>query len=168
MARSRWSNWPACAGWPGCLAGGARRIVLGVGGSASTDGGAGLLRALGARVLNARSEPAAREASGRPGEVTALDLAGLDPRFRSGGVTLALAADVGDPLAGPDGAAQVYGPQKGASQAEVARLDAGLRRWAAVVATAVGKDWSQAPGAGAAGGVARRGRTWPGGRWAAA
>ena len=58
-----------------------------------------------------------------------------------------------NPLTGLDGAAAVYGPQKGASPAEVARLDAGLRRWAAVVAATVGTDWSAAPGAGAAGGV---------------
>jgi glycerate 2-kinase len=142
------------------LEAGARRIVLGVGGSASTDGGAGLLQALGARVLDARGEPVGPEAGGRRlaggadlDAVATLDLAGLDPRFRSGGASLTLAADVDNPLTGPDGAAQVYGPQKGASPAEVAQLDDGLRRWADVVAAAVGKDWSQAPGAGAAGGV---------------
>jgi glycerate kinase len=141
---------------------GARRIIFGVGGSASTDGGAGLLQALGARVLNARGEPLGREAGGRRlaggadlDAVAALDLTGLHPALRapSRGVELTLAADVINPLTGPDGAAQVYGPQKGASPAEIARLDAGLRRWAAVVAAAAGKDWSQAPGAGAAGGV---------------
>ncbi len=141
---------------------GARRIVLGVGGSASTDGGAGLLQALGVRVLDGRGEPAARrgrETGGRMlaggadlDAVTTMDLTGLHPAFRSG-VELILAADVVSPLTGPDGAAQVYGPQKGATPAEVARLDAGLRRWAAVVAAAVGQDWSRAPGAGAAGGV---------------
>ena len=66
---------------------------------------------------------------------------------------LTLAADVDNPLTGPDGAAEVYGPQKGAGQAEVAVLADGLRRWAAVVAAATGADWSQAPGSGAAGGV---------------
>jgi glycerate kinase len=142
---------------------GARRIVLGVGGSASTDGGAGLLQALGARVLDARGEPV------RPGgpvlgggalrDVAALDLTGLHPALRPAlgpaGRTaeLVLAADVDNPLTGPDGAAEVYGPQKGASPAEVTVLAAGLRRWAAVVAAAIGADWSQAPGAGAAGGV---------------
>jgi glycerate 2-kinase len=134
---------------------GARRIVLGVGGVATTDGGAGLLQALGARVLDARGEPI------RPGgpalgggalrEVAALDLSGLHPGLRAADIILA--ADVDNPLTGPDGAAEVYGPQKGASPAEVALLDEGLRRWAAVVAAAVGQDWSHAPGAGAAGGV---------------
>ena len=139
---------------------GARQVVLGVGGSASTDGGAGMLAALGARVLAADGEPVGREVAGRRVAggadlelVAALDLAGLHPAFRSGEASLTLAADVDNPLTGLDGAAAVYGPQKGASPAEVARLDAGLRRWAAVVAATVGKDWSAAPGAGAAGGV---------------
>jgi glycerate kinase len=139
---------------------GARQVVLGVGGSASTDGGAGMLAALGARVLGADGEPVGREVAGRRVAggadlelVAALDLAGLHPAFRSGEASLTLAADVDNPLTGLDGAAAVYGPQKGASPAEVARLDAGLERWAAVVAATVGKEWSAAPGAGAAGGV---------------
>ena len=132
------------------LEAGARRIVLGVGGSASTDGGAGLLQALGARVLDTSGEPV------RPGgaglrEVAALDLTGLHQALYPADIILA--ADVDNPLTGPDGAAEMYGPQKGASPAEVAALDAGLRRWAAVVAAAVGRDWSRTPGAGAAGGV---------------
>ena len=136
------------------LEAGARRIILGVGGSASTDGGAGLLQALGARVLDTCGEPV------RPGgaglrEVAALDLTGLHRALCPAGypADIILAADVDNPLTGPDGAAEVYGPQKGASPAEVAALDAGLRRWAAVVAAAVGRDWSRTPGAGAAGGV---------------
>ena len=132
------------------LEAGARRIILGVGGSASIDGGAGLLQALGARVLDTSGEPV------RPGgaglrEVAALDLTGLHRALYPADIILA--ADVDNPLTGPDGAAEVYGPQKGASPAEVAALDAGLRRWAAVVAAAVGRDWSGTPGAGAAGGV---------------
>ena len=132
------------------LEAGARRIILGVGGSASTDGGAGLLQALGARVLDTSGEPV------RPGgaglrEVAALDLTGLHQALYPADIILA--ADVDNPLTGPDGAAEVYGPQKGTSPAEVAALDAGLRRWAAVVAAAVGRDWSGTPGAGAAGGV---------------
>jgi glycerate kinase len=137
---------------------GARQVVLGVGGSASTDGGAGLLAALGARVLGSRGEPLGREAGGRRlmggvdlDAVAALDLAGLHPALRGAAVTLA--ADVDSPLAGPQGAAAPCGPQKGASPAEVELLDDGLRRWADVVTTAMGTDWSQAAGAGAAGGV---------------
>ena len=129
---------------------GARQVVLGVGGSASTDGGAGLLQALGARVLDDHGESVSLGGAGLA-DVAVLDLAGLHPACRT--AEFVLAADVDNPLTGPDGAAAVYGPQKGASPAEVARLDAGLERWAAVVAAAVGKDWSRAPGAGAAGGV---------------
>jgi len=132
------------------LEAGARQVVLGVGGSASTDGGAGLLQALGAQVLDDHGEPVSRGGAGLD-EVAVLDLAGLHPAGRT--AEFVLAADVDNPLTGPDGAAAVYGPQKGASPAEVARLDAGLERWAAVVAAAVGEDWSRAPGAGAAGGV---------------
>jgi glycerate kinase len=147
------------------LAAGARQIILGVGGSASTDGGAGLLQALGARVLDTRGEPLARggaalrdvatlELSGlHPAlrDVAALELTGLHPALRVSSVILA--TDVVNPLTGPDGAAEVYGPQKGASPEQITELASGLRRWAAVVAAATGTDRSQAPGAGAAGGV---------------
>jgi glycerate kinase len=147
------------------LAAGARQIILGVGGSASTDGGAGLLQALGAQVLDARGVPLARggvalrdvavlDLSGlRPAlrDVAALDLSGLRPAPRVSSVILA--TDVINPLTGPNGAAEVYGPQKGASPEQITELASGLRRWAAVVAAATGTDRSQAPGAGAAGGV---------------
>jgi glycerate 2-kinase len=129
---------------------GAHRIILCVGGSASTDGGAGLLRALGARAIDARGEPIRSGGAGL-GDAAALDLTALHPALRSS--ELILAADVDNPLTGPNGAAEVYGPQKGASPAQVAELAAGLRRWAAVVAAAVGADHSLAPGSGAAGGV---------------
>ena len=136
------------------LEAGARRIVLGVGGSASTDGGAGLLQALGARLLDTRGEPVGPGGAGLR-DVATLDLTGLHPALHpaGGAADIILAADVDNPLTGPDGAAEVYGPQKGASAAEVDALAAGLRRWAAAVAAAVGRDWSQASGAGAAGGV---------------
>jgi glycerate kinase len=132
------------------LAADARRIIFGVGGSASTDGGAGLLEALGARVLDTCGEPLARGGAALR-DVAVLDLAGLHPALRAGSVILA--TDVANPLTGPDGAAEVYGPQKGATPDQVRELADGLRRWAAVVAEATGTDWSQAPGAGAAGGV---------------
>jgi glycerate 2-kinase len=132
------------------LEAGARRIIFGVGGSASTDGGAGLLQALGARVLDGRGEPLARGGAALH-DVAGLDLAGLHPALRAASVILA--TDVVNPLTGPDGAAEVYGPQKGASPDQIRDLASGLRRWAAVVAATTGTDWSQAPGAGAAGGV---------------
>ena len=132
------------------LEAGARRIILGVGGSASTDGGTGLLQALGARVFGARGEPLGRGGAALR-DVADLDLAGLHRALRGGSVILA--TDVANPLTGPDGAAEVYGPQKGASPEQVIELATGLRRWAAVVAETTGSDWSRAPGAGAAGGV---------------
>jgi glycerate kinase len=132
------------------LAGGANELVLAVGGSASTDGGAGMLQALGARVLDGRGEPIGRGGAALP-EVTGLDLTTLIPAVRSARITLA--ADVANPLTGPDGAAAVFGPQKGADPGQVAALDGYLRRWAALMTDATGHDWSQAPGAGAAGGV---------------
>ena len=139
------------------LEAGARRIIFGVGGSASTDGGAGMLQALGARVLDARGEPLRRGVGGPGlgggalGEVASVDLSGLHPGLRS--VALTLATDVANPLTGPDGAAEVYGPQKGASPDQVVELAGGLRHWAAVIAAATGTDRSQASGSGAAGGV---------------
>ena len=137
------------------LAAGARELVLALGGSASTDGGAGMLQALGAQVLGPRGEPLGR-GGGALGDVTELDLSGLvlsrlDPAAGAAQVTLAV--DVQNPLTGPDGAAAVFGPQKGATPEQVTRLDDALRRWAGLVAGATGHDWSQAPGAGAAGGV---------------
>jgi len=131
---------------------GARRIIVGVGGSASTDGGTGLLQALGARVLDGRGEPLAR-GGGALHDVASLDLTGLHPALRDGDASVILATDVVNPLTGPDGAAEVYGPQKGASPDQVRDLASGLRRWAAVVAAATGTDRSRAPGAGAAGGA---------------
>ncbi|MBM6405371.1 glycerate kinase [Phycicoccus sp. CSK15P-2] len=123
-----------------------RTMVVGVGGSASTDGGAGMLTALGARVLDP-SGAAVPEGGGDLGRAATTDLTGLDPRLR--GVRLVLAADVRSPLLGPDGAAAVFGPQKGATPDDVAVLEASLATWAGLLAP----DLVGTPGAGAAGGV---------------
>jgi glycerate 2-kinase len=132
------------------LEAGERRLVLGIGGSASTDGGAGLLQALGARVLSRARTPLPPGGGALPA-AGSLDLAGLHPAVHH--ADLVVACDVDNPLCGPDGAAAVYGPQKGASPAEVAVLEAGLQAWADVVAAATGTDMRDEPGAGAAGGV---------------
>lgn len=129
---------------------GCRRIVLGIGGSASTDGGAGLVAALGARLLDASGRPVA-DGGGALADVVTLDLAGLHPALA--GTEVVVACDVDSPLTGPDGAAYVYGPQKGASPEQVRALDASLGHWADLVAAASGRDVREAPGAGAAGGV---------------
>lgn len=126
---------------------GARTIVLGVGGSATTDGGAGMLSALGARLLDAEGAPVAPGGAALAGLATA-DLGDLDPRLAS--TEVVLAGDVDNPLLGPKGAAAVYGPQKGASVEDVAALDAALAQFVLVLGAA---DEAQAPGAGAAGGI---------------
>jgi len=132
---------------------GARRIVFGVGGSATTDGGAGMLCALGARFLDADGEPVAPGGGGLFSLASA-DLSGLDPRLSS--VELVLASDVDNPLTGPKGAPAVYGPQKGASPDDVARLDAALAHFAKVLEESIGSkaaEYAASPGAGAAGGI---------------
>lgn len=127
---------------------GCTEIVLGIGGSACTDGGAGLVSALGVRVLDAAGREVG-DGGGALASVAAVDLSGL----RLDGVRLTVACDVDNPLTGPSGAAAVYGPQKGATTEEVGLLDAAPDRWASVVAAATGADHRSAPGAGAAGGV---------------
>jgi glycerate 2-kinase len=128
---------------------GAKRIVLGVGGVATTDGGAGLLQALGARLTDAKGRelPPGGAALAR---LDTLDLTGL--RDLSG-VEFLLASDVDNPLLGPSGAAAVYAPQKGASPAEVELLEAGLRQWADIAEATAGAPVRDALGAGAAGGL---------------
>ncbi len=130
---------------------GATEIVLGVGGSASTDGGAGMLQALGARLTDADGRDLARGGAALAG-LAAVDLAGLDRRIA--GARFLVACDVDSPLTGPAGAAAVFGPQKGAGPAEVGLLDRALAHWAAVTARVTGRDAARVPGAGAAGGTA--------------
>lgn len=137
----------------GALDAGARTIVFGVGGSATTDGGAGMLSALGARFLDEEGEPVPPGGGGLAALARA-DLSGLDPRLAS--VELVLASDVDNPLTGPKGASAVYGPQKGASPDDVSTLDAALAHYAKVLQDAVGAraaEYAVAPGAGAAGGI---------------
>lgn len=116
---------------------GIRRVDLGVGGSATTDGGLGILAALG---LGLAVEPE-----------LVVHLEELDPRL--GEVDLRIASDVTNPLLGPSGAAAVYGPQKGASAVDARNLDAALGRWADALEAATGRRERETPGAGAAGGA---------------
>jgi glycerate 2-kinase len=129
---------------------GCRRVVLGIGGSASTDGGAGMVQALGARLLDAAGAELGPGGAALA-DLDRIDLSGLDPRIRQTEVTVA--SDVDNPLLGRQGAAAVYGPQKGASTDDVALLDAALARWAAAARAATDVDAADRPGAGAAGGV---------------
>lgn len=129
---------------------GAQRVVLGVGGSASTDGGAGMAQALGAQLLDAGGHELPPGGAALV-DLDRVDVRGLDPRL--GGLDVVVATDVDNPLVGPTGAAAVYGPQKGATTADVKVLDAGLLRWADVLRRDLGIDVADVPGAGAAGGL---------------
>lgn len=127
---------------------GANEIVLGLGGSAMTDGGSGALRALGLKPLDSAGNVVPL-GGGSLADVAALDTSGLDPRLAA--TTFRIAVDVRNPLYGPEGAAHVFAPQKGADPDAVELLDAGLRNWASVLREATGRDVNVA-GAGAAGG----------------
>jgi glycerate 2-kinase len=136
---------------------GCRHVVLGIGGSASTDGGAGLVAALGARLLDGDGNPIG-DGGAALCDLATVDLGGL--RARMHGVRVTVASDVDNPLTGPHGAAAVYGPQKGTTCEQVNVLDRALAHWAGLVASAGddgstgrGTGWAEAPGAGAAGGV---------------
>ncbi|MBB5779668.1 glycerate kinase [Nonomuraea jabiensis] len=141
---------------------GAKRVVLGLGGSACTDGGAGMAQALGARLLDADGEDLPRGGAALKG-LARIDLSGF---VDVSGVEFVVASDVDNPLLGPHGAAAVYGPQKGATPDDVRTLEAGLARLAAVATATHGlmgavehddtpraMGVAGAPGAGAAGGV---------------
>lgn len=130
---------------------GCRRLIIGIGGSATNDGGAGMAQALGARFLAADGTPLGRMTGGRLAEVARIDTSELDPRLKD--TSLRVACDVDNPLFGPKGAAHVYGPQKGASPQMVEALDAGLDHYAERLRADLGADVALVPGAGAAGGL---------------
>ena len=129
---------------------GCTQVVVGIGGSASTDGGAGMVAALGARLLDASGHELPDGGAALAG-LDRVDLGAL--RSRLEGVTVTVASDVNNPLLGERGAAAVYGPQKGATPTDIAALDAALGHWADLVEEATGRDDRDHPGAGAAGGV---------------
>lgn len=129
---------------------GARRLIIGIGGSATTDGGIGMAQALGARFFDGAGAPLPPNGASLP-LIRRIDLSGLDPRLKT--VTIEAACDVDNPLYGPQGAAQIFGPQKGASPQQVAFLDEGLRNLAAVIKRDLGRDVAAVRGAGAAGGL---------------
>lgn len=133
-----------------------RRILIGVGGSATNDGGAGMAVALGARLLDdeGRALPPGGAALARLARIDCSpnDGPGLDPRLRD--LEVVVLADVSNPLIGPDGASAVYGPQKGADPVAVAELDRALRHYADIVARDLAIDIATFPGGGAAGGLA--------------
>ncbi len=134
------------------VGGGANRIIVGLGGSATNDGGAGAMQALGVRFLDAAGMSLPKPITG--GDLASLahvDATALHSLFA--GVEVVIASDVTNPLLGPRGASAVYGPQKGADAAMVAELDAALAQYAAVLRRDLGRDVADLPGAGAAGGM---------------
>ncbi len=129
---------------------GVSRILIGIGGSATNDGGAGMVQALGGKLLKADGSPIGFGGAALL-ELDRIDLSDLDPRLAA--VELLVACDVDNPLTGPRGASAVYGPQKGATPEMVALLDRALGRLAEVMRRDLGWDVENVPGAGAAGGL---------------
>jgi len=127
----------------------AQRIVLGLGGVATTDGGSGLVRALGGKLLDEQGHEIAPGGAALA-ELCSLDLTGMRD---FSGIEVLVACDVDNPLLGPEGAAVVYGPQKGASAEDVTVLEAGLAHWADLADRALGPPMRDKAGAGAAGGL---------------
>ena len=129
---------------------GVEKIILGIGGSATNDGGAGMMQALGAALYDAEDRLLA-QGGGALGRLEHIGLSGLDPRLAK--VSLTVACDVNNPLCGPNGASAVFGPQKGATPEMVGQLDAILNQWGEKMAQTTGRDVREIPGAGAAGGM---------------
>ncbi|EJJ0660442.1 glycerate kinase [Cronobacter sakazakii] len=129
---------------------GVKAIIIGIGGSATNDGGAGMMQALGARFLDGEGRELAPGGAALA-RLERLDLSALDPRLAQ--VSVTAACDVDNPLCGEKGASAVFGPQKGATPAMVTELDAALRRFGEQLEAATGKAIISAPGAGAAGGM---------------
>jgi glycerate kinase len=133
------------------LAEGCTKIVIGLGGSATNDGGFGILKALGVRFLDQDGMELEDKTKNLAG-LARVDLSGLDKRLAN--VQFTLACDVDNPLCGPQGASAVYGPQKGADPEQVRELDGLLSHYADVLESAAGRRVRDIPGSGAAGGIA--------------
>lgn len=129
---------------------GCRTILLGIGGSATNDGGAGMAQALGVSLRDADGKELTR-GGGALKDLSAIDLAGLDPRVAE--CTFSVACDVKNPLCGETGASAIFGPQKGATPEMVQALDAALAHYARCIDAQLGKSVAETPGAGAAGGL---------------
>ena len=129
---------------------GCTKIIIGIGGSATNDGGAGMVRALGAKFLNEDSEEI-KEGGGNLNELSKIDLSNFDKRIQN--CEVIVACDVSNPLTGVQGASMVYGSQKGGSRKDLEFLDSNLAHFANTIKSTLGKDISSIPGAGAAGGT---------------
>jgi glycerate kinase len=133
------------------LSEGCTRILIGIGGSATNDGGTGMAAALGVRFLTADGTEIHAPAGKDLSRISVIDCTGLDPRLKQ--TEISVATDVTNPLCGEKGASLIYGPQKGATSETAKELDAWMKAYSSVLAKAVGTDYSKQPGAGAAGGV---------------
>ena len=129
---------------------GVTKFIVGIGGSATNDGGAGMAQALGYRLLDADGKDLPRGGAALA-RLDRIDVSGFQPWPRS--IDIKVACDVTNPLTGPEGASAIYGPQKGADEAAVRELDAALARLAEVIQRELGKRVAEVPGAGAAGGT---------------
>lgn len=130
----------------------ARHILVGIGGSSTTDGGCGMAQALGVRFFDADDQPLDTPITGGMLlSIARIDMSGVQAKLE--GVTITVACDVTNPLTGPDGAAYRYGPQKGATPEQVEQLDKGLKHLASLWRDQLGVDAEQVPGAGASGGL---------------
>ncbi|WP_223569961.1 glycerate kinase [Pseudomonas sp. BF-R-26] len=129
---------------------GAQRVILAIGGSATNDGGAGAMQALGVKLLDAQGQTLMQGGLALA-QLARLDLSDIDPRLAK--VRFDIAADVNNPLCGPHGASAIFGPQKGASPEQVEQLDHALGHFAELCAQALDKDVRDEPGSGAAGGL---------------
>ena len=143
------------------LAAGARRLIVGMGGSATVDGGAGCLQALGVRLLDADGQDVP-PGGGQLHLIRQIDASGLDPRWRE--VEVIIASDVDNPTLGDEGAAAVFGPQKGATPVQIETLEANLRHFFTLVADQMGVDVRATPGGGAAGALSAGLMAFLGGR----
>ena len=132
------------------LEAGCRRLIIGIGGSATNDGGAGMAEALGVRLLDVNREQIPRGGAGLA-ELASVDITGLHPAIAE--TETVVACDVNNPLTGPDGASHVYGPQKGATLEMIETLDQHLVHFDGILTQALGRSFNDIPGAGAAGGL---------------
>jgi glycerate kinase len=132
------------------LAHGCRKLIIGIGGSATNDGGAGMAQALGAKLLTASGEQI-KPGGGHLGTLSSIDLSELDPRITE--TETVVACDVNNPLTGEQGASYVYGPQKGATREMIEMLDANLAHFDKILQRDLSKSVGNVPGAGAAGGL---------------
>ncbi|MBC3422990.1 glycerate kinase [Pseudomonas sp. RW3S2] len=144
------------------LAAGAQRIVLAIGGSATNDAGSGMLRALGLRLLDSEGQALA-EGGLALAQLARIDASDLDPRLAE--VQFEVAADVDNPLCGPNGASAIFGPQKGATPEQVLLLDQALGHFADHCAQLLGEDVREFPGCGAAGGMGFAAKAFMGARF---